>query len=78
MIFKVNLIWDGKVLEPAEYPNFYIRSKTIDRIVNEIYEKSVNGQKEAKEKNRLRSIPENGQRKTEAASRNTREKEFPL
>lgn len=41
MEFKVHLYLNGKQLDPADYEKIIITSPAIDRIVNEIYEKSL-------------------------------------
>ena len=39
MEFHVRLFLDGKRIDPSEYKNIAISCKTIDRIVNDIYER---------------------------------------
>ena len=40
MTFKVRIFLDGQRIEPEDYGHIVIASNAIDRIVNEIYEKS--------------------------------------
>ena len=40
MEFKVRLFIDGRQIAPSEYGQVQICSKTVDRIVNAIYDKA--------------------------------------
>ena len=40
MSLKVRLFLDGELIEPSQYSQVQIVSKTIDRIVNDVYTKS--------------------------------------
>ena len=41
MEYKVRIVYDGKLIEPPDYPKIVISNKTIDRIVNDIYERET-------------------------------------
>ena len=41
---KVRVLIDGKLVEPSEYPNVVIANQTVDRIVNEVYQTSEEGE----------------------------------
>lgn len=41
MDFKVRIFLDGELVEPSDYSKVVITSQTVDRIVNDIYETSV-------------------------------------
>ncbi len=40
MEYKVRIVCDGKLIEPSDYSKITISNKTIDRIVNDIYERA--------------------------------------
>ena len=40
MTFKVNLFFGDELIAPSEYGQVQICSKTVDRIVNAIYDKA--------------------------------------
>lgn len=44
MEFKVRLYLDGKLIDPSDYSKVVISSRNIDRIVNRIYNLSLDGQ----------------------------------
>ena len=44
MSLKVRLFLDGELIEPSQYSQVQIVSKTIDRIVNDVYTKSSEDQ----------------------------------
>lgn len=44
MSLKVRLFLDGELIEPSQYSQVQIVSKTIDRIVNDVYTKSSKDQ----------------------------------
>ncbi len=44
MEFKVRLFLDGKLIDPSDYSKVVISSRNIDRIVNRIYNLSLDGQ----------------------------------
>ncbi len=39
MEYKARIFIDGKMVEPSDYPKIFICSKTVDRIVNDVYER---------------------------------------
>ncbi len=39
MEYKVRIFIDGKLVEPSDYPKIFICNKTVDRIVNDVYER---------------------------------------
>ncbi len=41
MEYKARIVCDGKLIEPSDYPKIVISNKTIDRIVNDIYERAT-------------------------------------
>ncbi len=41
MKYKVKIIYNGKAIEPSDYPKYVIVNKTVDRIVNDIYENAL-------------------------------------
>jgi hypothetical protein len=41
MELKVRLFYDGKLVDPSDYPKIVISNKTIDRIVNDVYERET-------------------------------------
>lgn len=43
MNYKVRIFHDGKLIEPPDYPKVFISNKTVDRIVNDIYERESGG-----------------------------------
>ena len=44
MSLKVRLFLDGELIEPSQYSQVQIVSKTIDRIINDVYTKSSEDQ----------------------------------
>ena len=44
MKFKVRIMIDGKLVEPSDYPKVVIANQAVDRIVNEVYETSMEGE----------------------------------
>ena len=45
MELKVRVFVDGTLIEPSDYPQVVIANQTVDRIVNEVYETSMEGEK---------------------------------
>ena len=39
--FKVRIMIDGKLVEPSDYPKVVIANQTVDRIVNDVYQTSM-------------------------------------
>jgi hypothetical protein len=44
MEYKVNVFFDGKLVEPSDYPKIFISCPAVDRIVNAIYDQWLDGQ----------------------------------
>ena len=38
---KVRIWIDGKLVEPSDYPKVVIANQTVDRIVNDVYQTSM-------------------------------------
>lgn len=58
MEFKVRLFLDGKLIDPSDYSKVVISSRNIDRIVNRIYNLSLDGQLDAEPESAMDEEPE--------------------
>lgn len=58
MEFKVRLFLDGKLIDPSDYSKVVISSRNIDRIVNRIYNLSLDGQLDAEPESVMDEEPE--------------------
>ncbi len=52
MEFKARIFYDGRLVDPRDYPKLFICNKTVDRIVNDVYERVMKEMEEEDESDR--------------------------